>query len=314
MKTRPKTSKLMRASTSLVLLLSLSSCIETGGERADSEIPERDNRILIGAFNFSESQILAELYHQALESEGFDADVLSNVGPREVIEPALEQDQIDIAVEYLGGALAFLNEDAVADADNKDQALEFLREEFALKGVRVLKPAPGQNRNEFVVTTETATEYGLRSISDLQSVDSQLTFGGPPECPSRPLCLEGLGSAYQLEFQAFTPLDSGGPQTVAALESGAVDVALLFTTNPVIDKGDLVVLKDDRHMQPPENILPVIREDLVSRFGGSLVRTLDSVTELLTDEELRRLNAAVDLTGSTPEEAASDWLTDKGLI
>lgn len=298
----------------LILLLAATSCVETGGEKADSEIPPRDPSILIGAFNFSESRVLAEVYRQALEANGFDADVLSDVGPREVIEPALEQEQIDIAIEYLGAALAFLDPDAVEDARTPQRAYELLDEAFADKNVELLSPAPGQNRNEYVVTAETAAEHDLATISDLQKVDSEMVFGGPPECPARPLCLQGLRSTYQLEFESFVPLDSGGPRTVAALETGEVDAALLFTTNPVISDERLVVLKDDRGLQPAENIVPVVRRELLEEHGRPLAATLDSVSRLLTDQELRFLNAEIDIEHKPAEAAASDWLQKHGLV
>src|ERR671923_1922398 len=66
------------------------------------------------------------------------------------------------------------------------------------------------------------------------TVASQLTLGGPPECPTRPFCIPGLKQTYGLEFKSFKPLDVGGPQTVAALKSGAIQIGVLFSTDPVI--------------------------------------------------------------------------------
>ena len=297
----------------LALVLLLSSCVATGGERADAPIPERDERILIGAFNFSENQILAELYSQTLEQHGFDAHVLSNVGPREIIEPALEQEQIDIAVEYLGAALAFLDPEGLASATTRRETLASLRAAFGAKGVSVMSPAAAENRNEFVVTAETAEEFDLRSVSDLQKIDSDINFGGPPECPARPLCLEGLERTYQLEFASFVPLDSGGPQTIGALEAGDVDVALLFTTNPALTEGRLVALEDDRGLQPPENILHVIRDDVIAEYGEPFLQAMRSVTRRLTSEELRKLNTEVEIEHDTPAQAAFEWLEDQGI-
>lgn len=298
----------------LVAALVMPACtVSFGGRRPDREVPPRSENIVIGAFNFSESRVLAAVYEQALEAAGFDADVLSDVGPREVIEPALEQDQIDIAIEYLGAALAFVQPEALDRDHDRDGAFRLLQEALAAKGVQAFPPAPGENRNEFVVTAATAKEHNLRKLSDLQQIDSESSFGGPPECASRPLCLQGLEKTYQLEFSSFTPLDSGGPQSVAALEAGEVDVALLFTTNPAIEAGHLVALEDDRHLQPPENILPVVRSEVVEEQGERFASTLNEVTSRLTTPELRKLNAAVDIEHRTPEDAASEWLNEQGL-
>jgi osmoprotectant transport system substrate-binding protein len=303
----------MRFLVSFLTLTLLSACVSIGPQRKRLSVPERDPSILIGAFNFSESRVLAEVYRQALQEQSFDVEVLSDVGPREIIEPALEQAQIDVAVEYMGAALAFLDPEAVEGATGAAQTFSRLQEALAERGVRALEPAPGQNRNEIVVTQRTAEEHGLRTVSDLQKIDSEVVFGGPSECPARPLCLEGLEGTYQLEFEGFVPLDSGGPKTVAALESGEIDAALLFTTNPAITQGRLVALEDDRGLQPPENIIPVIREEVIGDQDPAFVEAFDSVTRLLTNDELRKLNAAVDIRHESPEDAASRWLAEQGI-
>ena len=310
----PSRAPLVRAASCIAVALTMASCsISVGGNRPDQEVPPRSDAIVIGAFNFSESLVLAEVYRQALESNGLRADVLSDVGPREVIEPALEQDQIDIAIEYVGAALAFLDPDALEGVTDPREAYTLLEDAFRAKGVRTLTPAPGENRNEFVVTAATADEYDLQKLSDLQKVDSDFVFGGPPECTARPLCLEGLKQAYQLEFASFIPLDSGGPQTVAALETGEVDVALLFPTNPAITEDRLVALKADRRLQPPENILPVVRDEVAADHGDALTETLDAVTERLTTEDLRKLNAEVEIAQKAPEDVAEEWLNEQGM-
>lgn len=311
----PHGAPLVRAASCFAMALAtmVSCSISVGGDRPDQEVPPRSDAIVIGAFNFSESRVLAEVYRQALESRGFPSDVLSDVGPREVIEPALEQDQIDIAIEYLGAALAFLDPEALEGVTDPRVAYSLLEDAFGAKGVRTLTPAPGENRNEFVVTTATAEEFDLEKLSDLQKVDSDFVFGGPPECTARPLCLEGLNKTYQLEFASFIPLDSGGPQTVAALETGEVDVALLFTTNPAITEDRLIALKDDRRLQPPENILPVVRDDVADSHGDALVETIDAVTERLTTEDLRELNAEIEISQKAPEDVAEQWLKEQGL-
>jgi hypothetical protein len=91
---------------------------------------------------------------------------------------------------------------------------------------------------------------GSSDAGDLARVNGQLVIGGPPECPTRPFCLLGLQLTYGLRFRDFKPLDASGPLTVAALESGQVDVAELFTTDPAIEVKGFVLLADDRHFQP----------------------------------------------------------------
>ncbi len=64
------------------------------------------------------------------------------------------------------------------------------------------------------MTAETAEEFKLETVSDLESVAGELVMGGPPECPTRPLCLLGYEQVYGLNFKEFKPLDAGGPLTL----------------------------------------------------------------------------------------------------
>ena len=141
-------------------------------------------------------------------------------------------------------------------------------------------PAPAQDANAIVVTAATAARYGLRSIADLARVAPRLVFGGPPECPERAYCLPGLRRAYGLRFKAFIPLDAGGPLTLQALEAGNIGVALLFTTDPAIPARHLVILADDRGLQPAENITPLVRRDVIAATAPAWSRVLNTVSAL----------------------------------
>ena len=175
-----------------------------------------------------------------------------------------------------------------------------------------LEPAPAQDANAVVVTRELADRYDLDEVSDLEAVAPQLTIGGPPECPTRPFCLAGLERVYGLQFENFLPLDAGGPLTHQALTGGHVDVAILFTTDPEIDTPALVVLDDDRRLQPAENVVPLVRAEVVERWGDDLVGLVDGVSARLATEDLRALNARV-AAGDSPAAVAERWLDEEGL-
>jgi osmoprotectant transport system substrate-binding protein len=120
-----------------------------------------------------------------------------------------------------------------------------------------------------------------------------------------------LRDVYGINFGTVLPLDPAGPRTRQALQDGAIDVALMFTTTATIDDDDLVVLADDRKLQPAENVTPLVRQDVVDRWGQDLVDTVDAVSERLSTDELRRLNALLD--SQTPATVAADWLRQEGL-
>lgn len=289
------------------------ACVRTEAGETGGDVPDRFDGVLVGAFNFSESAVLAEVYAQVLEGAGVHAEVLPEVASREIMEPALEQGEVDLVPEYLGTALTFLGEHEAAAGGDRAGTLALLERDFAERNVVVLQPAPGQNRNEVVVTERFAEEHDLETIGDLARVDQDAVFGGPPECPARPLCLVGLEDVYGLRFREFAPFDSGGPATVAALTGGEVDVALVFTTNPQIARNDLVVLEDNRHLQPPENIVPVLRSDVAEALGQVTLSALDGVTRRLSTDALRELNGMVEIDGMDPAGAAREWLDDQGL-
>jgi osmoprotectant transport system substrate-binding protein len=161
------------------------------------------------------------------------------------------------------------------------------------------------------VTRATAARYRLRRVGDLRTVAPHLRFGGPPECPTRPFCLQGLARVYGLKFERFVPMDVGGPLTRSALETNGIDVALLFTTDAAISRDGFVVLDDDRGLQPAESVTPLVRRELVERHGTGFVRTVNDVSRRLTTEVLRELNGRV-ARGTSIDRVARSWLAQAG--
>jgi osmoprotectant transport system substrate-binding protein len=287
------------------LLVLLAACTES----ASAPPPRQPDAIRVAAFSFTESEILAELYSQALEMKGYPTDPVLNAGPRELVQPALAEGLIDVVPEYAGSALAFLTLGVLEGTASVSETHDALTRVVTPRGVIALAPAPAQDSNALVVTQATADRFGVRDISDLAAVDSRLVFGGPPECAQRRLCLVGLGSEYGLGFRDFIPLDTGGPLTLQALRSGGIDVALLFTTDPAIVSEGLVVLTDDRELQPSENITPLLRREVLSTHGDGVVQALDAVSALLTTSDLRAMIGRV-VGGSSAREVAGSWLKD----
>ena len=154
----------------------------------------------------------------------------------------------------------------------------------------------------------------MSAVSDLTSVASTLVFGGPPECDRRPYCLPGLATVYGLAFERVVQLDTGGPLTVAALRAGEIDVALLFTSDGHLGSGDLVLLRDDKGLQPAENVVPVVRQEVVDRYGATLTDRLDLVSAALSTEDLVALNAEIALRERAPADVARTWLAAEGIV
>jgi osmoprotectant transport system substrate-binding protein len=303
----------------LVLLLTVppTACISIGlgsaGERS-TQLATGDDAITIASFDFPESAVLAEIYSQALESRGFRVKRALHLGPRELVEPALERGLIEFVPEYQGTALEFVTLGRGKPSTDVESTRRRLSEAFAHHGITVLAPSPAQDANAIAVTAQTAARYRLKTISDLSPVARRLVFGGPPECPSRPLCLAGLESVYGLHFKRFQGLDAGGPITSAGLAAGVIDVALVFTTSGDLRKNGFVILRDDRALQPAENVTPIVRNEIVAAYGRRFTDAVDAVSARLTTEGLRELNSSVSLQAKTPASVAAAWLRSKDLV
>jgi osmoprotectant transport system substrate-binding protein len=294
----------------LALALIGAACGEDGSGGGGGGDGEDRGTLTVGGVAFAENQIAAEMYAQVLENAGYTVERQTGLESREVLQPAIEAGDIDIAPEYLSSLLLFLDPDAAAsgDADEARSALEPLLSE---RGQTLLDSSEANDTNAFVVTGETAEASDLASVSDLAPVAGDLTLGGPPECPERPFCIPGLQEVYGIEFGEFVPLDVGGPLTVEALEGGDIDVGLLFSTSSVIGANGWVVLEDDQQLQNAENITPVVRTEVLD---DEIEELLNAVSATLTTENITELNGRVEIDGEDPADVAAAHLTEEGLI
>jgi osmoprotectant transport system substrate-binding protein len=286
-----------------------------GCDRGPAPPPPQDPRrptIRLASFDFAESEVLGELYGQALRQHGFPVEQVTQLGAREVVEPALEQGKVDMVPEYLGSALTFLDDGGQPATADAAQTHARLARALAARGVAVLAFAPAENRNGFVVSGDLARRRGLERLSDLAPLAGQLTFGGPPECPQRPLCLKGLQDRYGLDFARFEAMPSRAV-TAAALKTGEIDVGMIDTTDPSLVGADLIQLADDRRLQPAENVVPVLRREVLDAYGPRLARLLDAVSAQLTTRELTRLNLEV-AEGRPAPDAVASWLRAHTII
>ena len=150
--------------------------------------------ITVGSFDFPESVLLADIYADALTTQGFPVRVLPDLGPRELVDPALMSGLVQVVPEYSGSALEFVSlgrQPATSDVTATGRALA---EQAAGRGLVAGRPSAAQDANVIVVTAATAARYGLRSVAGLARVAPRLAFGGPPECPEEVYCLLGLKS------------------------------------------------------------------------------------------------------------------------
>lgn len=261
--------------------------------------------LVVGSQDYYSNEIIAEIYAQALEAGGYDVDRQMRIGQREVYMPEIEDGKIDVFPEYTGNLLQYL--DADATATESQEVYDALAQAMP-DGVGVLEQSEASDQDSYVVTKEFAEEHDLSSIGDLAGIDG-LTLGGNSELEVRPYGPEGLKSVYGVDV-AFTPIeDSGGPLTVKALTDGQVQLVDLYTANPVLAGGDLVVLEDPEALFLASQVVP-LASDAVDDEAAAII---NEVSAALTAEDLVALNArSVDEEAAAPTIAA-DWLAEKDL-
>jgi osmoprotectant transport system substrate-binding protein len=259
---------------------------------------------------FAENQLVAEMYAEVLEKAGYTIKRQLDLGTRPVSDPALINGQIDMKPEYLAFELPELD----PNADNTGTAEEvFPRLQAAAnaKGLTALNFSPADSTNVFVVKPETATKYSLTNMSSVTPVASQLTLGAPPDCAGSATCEVGLKDIYGITFKSIKSLDVGGPQTVAAIDSGAVDVGELFSLDPTITQKGYTVLEDDKHLQGAGNFVPLIRTE---KLNDEIARLLNAVQAKLTTDGMLDLVGKVQVEHQDVADVAKEFLQSQGLL
>lgn len=294
--------------------------LPAGGESSSGAASSDRGTVTVASANFTESEILADMYVAVLEDDGYTVATKPSIGSREVYLKAIQAGEVDIIPEYIGTLAQVLNQtqngqDAnitspIATADPQE-TVQNLRPLLDESGLTVFGLSPAQDQNSYAVTQETADRLGLQKLSDLTGKAGDLTFGGPPECQTRPQCINGLQRVYDVEFQDFKALDAGGPLTLQALADGTIDIGLVFSSDGAVAANNLVVLQDDEGLTPADNIATLAREDVVT---PELKETLSAVNEALTTEQLAELNQQVGVEKADPDEVARQFLTDQGLL
>lgn len=298
------------------LVLVLSACTPGGSEGSPSGSSAGDKpTVSIGSQEFWENAVVAEMYAQGLEADGYTVERHLELGGRPVTLTALEANEINLLPEYLGGlggdglGLEALSTDPQTAWDNMQEAL-------GGKGWVVFDFSPGTDVDGFAVRQETADELSLEKMSDLAAVADQLVFGIAEECMENPTCAPGLKEVYgidltQLEVEV---LEACTPDIATALNDSAVDVAQVCTTQPEIGSLNLVLLDDDKHLQPAQNLLPLARQDLVDAVGADFAETLNAITAKLTTAVLIELGVKITINHEEIADVARQFLEDNGLI
>lgn len=261
--------------------------------------------IVVGGFNFPESDILAQVYGQTLAHAGYTVSYKTELGTRAVVVPALQSGQIDVYPGYAASELEYLNKgkgEATPDAAATTAKLNTYLQPI---GAEALTPSAAFDGNAYAVPKSIADRYNLKTLSDLQPVANQLVFGAGPECKTYKFCLPGLTDVYGLHFKNTLVLDTDGPATRAAFKNGTIQVGLVFSTDADLGQYNLVVLQDDKHMIAADNVVPVVRTKVAT---SDLKAILDKISAGMTTNDLFTMNGKVSLEHQDADAVARAYL------
>lgn len=267
--------------------------------------------ITVGSADFPESKIIAEIYAQALEANGFTVRRQYGIGSRETYIPAVRDHSIDLIPEYTGNLLQYFDKNT--KVTTPDAVLLALFR--ALPGdLSILNPSPAEDKDTVAVASDTAQKWNLKSIADLAAHSPEVKFGAPSEFLNRTEGIPGLKAKYGLDISPnnFIAIsDGGGPATVKALVDGTVTAADIFSTSPAIKKNNLVVLEDPKNNFLAANVVPLVSSQ---KKSDELKKVLDAVSAKLTTDDLIELNTSTEgNAGINPDEAAQKWVQTNGF-
>jgi osmoprotectant transport system substrate-binding protein len=289
-------------------LLALSACSSGGGgafSTSSSGGSSSGDTVTIGSAAFGESEILMQIYGQALAANGVKVAYKPSIGQRDVYLKALQDGSIDLIPEYSGNLLQFYDKNSTASSSEDVYAA---LNDALPKGFEVLDQAKAQDADAYNVTKEFSDKYGVTSLEDLKKVTVPLTVGANPEFGTRPYGIPGLKSAYGVTATLKPISDSGGPLTVAALKNGDVQLADIYTTTPAIKDNGFVVLKDPKNLIAAQNILPLIN---TKKASDKVKSVLDKVSAELTTDDLITMNSENQGDSKTqPDAVAKKWLQE----
>ena len=274
--------------------------------------------IKIGSDGFDEARVVAEVYAQVLEANGYTVDRAGiGLGARKVTAAALESGQIDVKPEYIGSGLVYYGGAASSDPAKNQSDLQAAVGSVG-GGLTVFGFTPGQDTNALVVTKETADAKGLATWSDLAAVAGDLKWGLATDCPTNPVCAQALKDAYGIDVSTLdvTLLDACSTPMADALKAGTIDVAELCSTGPEIIVNDWVRLEDDKQTQPADAIAPIVRNDLLAKVGdkAAFQKLFDDVSAKIDTATLADLYKQVAVDKKDTKDVASAWLKAQGLI
>ncbi len=271
--------------------------------------------VRISGQNFTEAEIVADMYAAVLQKAGYDPQV-KLVDTRDVYMKIFPK-KLDVVPEYTGSIVEFLNGTynganakpiTVSDAQKTiDKAKPLLDK----AGITLLDPSAATDTNAFFVSKKYSDDNNVTTLSDLKG--KSVVLAAAPDCEGRLDCEGGLSSSYGIDITKILPLGYASPQTYKSVVDGESQLGETSTTDGTLESQGLVLLPDDQQIQPAQNLVPMVSTAFLQKHPD-VADPLNNLMAKLTTEVLTQLNAEVSVNRAKPEDVAQKWLSDNGLL
>lgn len=292
------------AALGILCMVSMVACGGKGNDNGSESADGKAQTIRVGSKDFTEGNIVSEIYALALEDAGYEVERVMNIAGS-VIHTSLVNDEIDLYPEYTGtGLLSVLQMDAITDPEEVYRTVkEEYEKQFSLTWLDYAQANDGQG---LFISTKAAQEFGIKTISDLQQHAGELRFASQGEFDQREDGLPGLVKVYgEFEWKSSTVYDGGLKYEV--IENDEADVAPAYTTEGQLAQTDkFTLLEDDKQAWPPYNLAPVVRNNVLET-NPDIEEVLNEVSAAIDTATLTALNAKVDVDKEEYEDVAAEF-------
>ncbi|WP_370250028.1 ABC transporter substrate-binding protein [Nocardioides sp.] len=297
--------------------LTLAACgSDDSGDGGDTAPAADAVPLTLATQSFPEATLVGALYEVLLEANGYDVEVKA-VESRDAYFGELSSGDVDVVPEYLAAVGDFLNTQANGEGAEPVTSSDPAATEAAVvplaqdAGVTLLDLSDASSQNAFFVTAETAESESLTALSDLEG--QSIVLAASPDCDGRADCEGGLSDVYGIDITEILPLGFASPETYAAVQDGEAQLGLTGTIDPNLEDEGLVLLEDDRGIQPAQNYVPAVNSDFLAEHED-LAGPLDELMAALDNDTINELLARITIDREQATDVAEDYLTEQGLI
>lgn len=285
-----------------LLLLSL-TIVLTLGIMSPSIMAASKKPIIVGSKSFSESKTVSEIYALALERAGYKVTRKPNIS-NSVVYKAVQTGQVDVYPEYTGTIVeAYLKKNA--NGKSAQEMAKLAHNGVTKDGLTTYQYAPGDDRQGIGIRTSVAKKYHIKTISDLQKNAKKIRFVSQGEFDKRADGLPEMNKKYgKFDFKSTKDYDASLKYKI--MEEGKGDAAPVSTTDGQLATSKFQLLKDDKKIWPPYNLVPLVNKKAAKNYP-KMEKVLNQVDAKLTTKQLTALNKKVDVDGQNYKTVAKNW-------